>query len=385
MSSWRYGTPPSMRLKSEGFASSLSDPSGEFTLKSYCRSAGLPYADIDLPTPVGTFIAYGDAFQKRFAPQLDTRLAREIRPTGDGFEIELDDGARLSADQCAIATGLTGFQHIPATLGALSPRRLAHTSELGDYAKFAGTSVLVVGAGASATNAAGELLRQGAQVTLACRSAALRFYAGAEPRSWRDALVAPLSPIGPGWSKWAASYFPQAFRALPERLRVKIVDTTLGPAPAWFVRQEIEGKIEVLAGQRIAAARETATGVEIDFVDLENARSTRGFDHVIAGTGYKVDVERLPFLSPALRSALARVGGSPKLSRSFESSVRGLYFVGVSAAYDFGPALRFVCGADFASRRVSAAIAARRRGRATSVDGARTRIGLSGLDTPYRS
>jgi hypothetical protein len=384
MASWRYGTPPSMRLKSEGFASSLSDPRGEFTLKAYCQSAGLAYADIDLPTPVGTFIAYGDAFQRSFAPQLDTRLVREIRENRGEFEIELDDGASLSADQCVIATGLTGFQHIPAALGGLAGDRLAHTAELHDYTKFAGARVLVVGAGASATNAAGELLRQGAQVTLSCRSPELRFYAGATPRGWRDALLAPLSPIGPGWSKWAASYFPQAFRALPERLRVKIVDSTLGPAPAWFVRQEIEGKIEVLAGQRIGGARETATGVEIDFVDLDNGRSVHEFDYVIAGTGYKVDLERLSFLSPSLRSGLARVCGAPKLSYSFESSIAGLYFVGVSAAYHFGPALRFVCGADFASRRVSAAIAAKRRARAPAADAARASIGLSGLDTPFR-
>ena len=382
MASWREGTPPSMRLKSEGFASSLSDPGGEFTLKTFCRAAGLDYQDIDLPTPVETFIAYGDAFQKRFAPQLDTRLAREIRQSGDGFEIELDDGARVNAQQCAIATGLTGFEHIPAALGGLSPQRCAHTAALSDYTKFARAKVLVVGAGASATNAAGELLRHGAEVTLVCRGPALRFFPGAAPRGWRDALLAPLSPIGPGWSKWAASYFPQAFRALPERARVKIVDSTLGPAPAWFVRQEIEGRIEVLAGREIAAARESATGLEVEFVDQANARSTRGFDYVIAGTGYKVDVERLPFLSPKLRSALARVGGAPKLSRAFESSIPGLYFVGVAAANGFGPALRFVCGADFASRRASFAIVAQRRGRASSPGGAR--IGLSGLDTSFR-
>jgi cation diffusion facilitator CzcD-associated flavoprotein CzcO len=35
MSGWRDGMPRGMRLKSDGFASSLSNPSGEFTLKAF--------------------------------------------------------------------------------------------------------------------------------------------------------------------------------------------------------------------------------------------------------------------------------------------------------------------------------------------------------------
>src|ERR1700738_4821415 len=65
MSSWREGMPRGMRLKSEGFASSLSDPAGEFTLKAFCEAERRPYADINHPTPVETFVAYGGGVQKR--------------------------------------------------------------------------------------------------------------------------------------------------------------------------------------------------------------------------------------------------------------------------------------------------------------------------------
>ena len=41
------------------------------------------------------------------------------------------------------------------------------------------------------------------------------------------------------------------------------------------------------------------------------------------------------------------------LSSSFESSVRGLYFVGVAAANSFGPVLRFAYGAGFAARNLT--------------------------------
>lgn len=45
--------------------------------------------------------------------------------------------------------------------------------------------------------------------------------------------------------------------------------------------------------------------------------------------------------------------GSPVLSRHFESSVAGLYFVGLAAADSFGPMLRFAYGAKYTARRLA--------------------------------
>jgi hypothetical protein len=72
-------------------------------------------------------------------------------------------------------------------------------------------------------------------------------------------------------------------------------------------------------------------------------------------------VDRLQFIDARTRAAIRRVGGSPVLSGSFESSVPGLFFPGLSAAATFGPVQRFVCGTPFAAERISAAVAARTR------------------------
>jgi hypothetical protein len=80
-------------------------------------------------------------------------------------------------------------------------------------------------------------------------------------------------------------------------------------------------------------------------------------DHVITATGYKVNVGRLNFLSRDLRTKLQTVGDTPKLTSNFESSVPGLYFVGLAAANSFGPVMRFMFGAGFAARTVTAALA----------------------------
>ena len=79
-------------------------------------------------------------------------------------------------------------------------------------------------------------------------------------------------------------------------------------------------------------------------------------DHVITGTGYKVDLSRLQFLSSEIRQQLKVVNGSPALSSTFESSVSGLYFIGLAAANTFGPLMRFAFGARFAARRVANAM-----------------------------
>ena len=80
-------------------------------------------------------------------------------------------------------------------------------------------------------------------------------------------------------------------------------------------------------------------------------------DHIIAATGYKVDLKRLSFLSSQIRSQVRTVENTPVLASTCESSLAGLYFVGISAANSFGPVMRFAFGADFAARTVTRAIA----------------------------
>jgi hypothetical protein len=74
---------------------------------------------------------------------------------------------------------------------------------------------------------------------------------------------------------------------------------------------------------------------------------------VIAGTGYDFDLDLLPYVDPLLRERVRRTERSPTLSMNFESSVKGLYFIGPMSAMSFGPLFRFVAGADFTSRMLA--------------------------------
>jgi hypothetical protein len=86
----------------------------------------------------------------------------------------------------------------------------------------------------------------------------------------------------------------------------------------------------------------------------------RAFDRVILATGYKFDVARLGMLAPELRSAIACRAGSPVLSAGFESSARGLHFVGAGAVASIGPLMRFIAGTGFTGRQVARSIAGTR-------------------------
>jgi hypothetical protein len=83
-------------------------------------------------------------------------------------------------------------------------------------------------------------------------------------------------------------------------------------------------------------------------------------DHVVLGTGYRVDLTKLPMLHPSLLAALETYQGAPVLSNRFESNIPGLYFVGFSAVASCGPLFRFVLGTDAAARRVAVAVAGSR-------------------------
>src|SRR5215813_3044046 len=69
------------------------------------------------------------------------------------------------------------------------------------------------------------------------------------------------------------------------------------------------------------------------------------------------DLARYSFLAERLLNAIRRIDGFPQLDAGFETSVRGLHFLGAPAAWSFGPLMRFVAGASYASRALALRIA----------------------------
>lgn len=116
------------------------------------------------------------------------------------------------------------------------------------------------------------------------------------------------------------------------------------------------GRVPLLLGHTAVRAKMQEGKVRLHLRREDGSELEILTEHIIAATGYKVDLERLRFLSTGLRSKVKTVDGTPVLSSTFESSVPGLYFAGVAAANSFGPVMRFAFGADFAARRLTHAM-----------------------------
>jgi len=359
MTGWSEHMPKGMQLKSEGFASSFFHPTGEFKLKDYCAGAGIAYKDIGLPVKLETFVAYGLAFQKKFVPNLEEKLVTSIQPAKEGFQLLLDNHEKVLARKVVVATGVTSFARVPEILKGLPPEMVSHSSEHSDLECFRGRSVAVVGAGASALDLATLLHEGGADVQLVSRSSTIRFHDPPSKASLRGRLMRPVTPIGPGLPMLFFVHAPRLFRLLPESVRLEQMRKTLGPAPGWFVRDRIVGKIPFHLGVEITAANTHDGKVNLELKDGAGQVVAIEVDHVIAATGYKVDLDRLSFLNAELRQRVQLTAGAPVLSANFESTVPGLYFAGLSAANIFGPFLRFACGAGFAAGRIATHLAKR--------------------------
>ena len=121
------------------------------------------------------------------------------------------------------------------------------------------------------------------------------------------------------------------------------------------LRRRIEGNVALYENCNVQQVEDKGTHIVLS---LSNGK-TLEVEHVILGTGYQVDIDRLSFLAPELRRSIKTYQGSPVLNKNFESSVPGFYFVGLAAVSSFGPLYRFVIGVDATARRITRAIGQR--------------------------
>jgi len=355
MNSWLAHMPEGMLLKSDGFASSLYDPEGNCTLARFCSEQKIDYADAGLPVRLDTFSSYGLAFKDRMVPELEDRQVTALDRMADSFRLRLDDGEVFQARRVILAVGISHFDYVPQNLRNLPPECLTHSSAHRHLAPFKDRSVVVIGGGSSATDLAGLLCDAGADVQLVARQPELKFHnkPSGKPRSLWQQIRHPGSGLGPGLRSRFFSDAPAIFHYFPEQLRFDIVRKHLGPSGGWFAKDKVVGRVPLLLGWTPQQGEVEKGKVRLHLRARDGREKEVVADHIIAATGYKVDIERLRFLSPEIRSNLRSVESTPVLSSKFESSVPGLYFVGIAAANSFGPVMRFAFGAAFAARNLT--------------------------------
>ena len=330
LSFWRRHMPAGMLLRSAWEATHISDPAGELTLDRFEQAHGL----LARPVRLDDFIRYATWFADAVAPDVDTRAVTRIDRDAGRLVLTLDDGEAVHASRVVVAGGIGPFASRPRLFDDLSPTLASHSSEHTSLAPFEGASVLVVGGGQSALESAALLHEAGARVEVVARDPVVHFLRGARLRR----RLGPLRPIfypstdvgPPGLSLVAGS--PTLFRLVPDRVAVPLARRCIRPAGAgWLVDRVRE--VPIHTGRKVTAAVPHGQRVRLALDD----GSERDVDHVLLATGYRVDLEKYPFLPRELLESIKRTGGFPRLGRGFESSVPGLHFVGAPAAISFGP------------------------------------------------
>jgi cation diffusion facilitator CzcD-associated flavoprotein CzcO len=360
MSFWQNNMPAGLLLRSNWTATCIAEYDGELSLDSFKAATGGSFGS---PVPLDRFIDYGIWVQRQVAPDVDRRLVQTLETCPGGFRLTLADGTAISASRVLVAAGIALFANRPAMGAELSPELASHTGEHRDFQRFRGLRVLVVGGGQSALECAALLHESGAQAEVAVRQDRIIWLHGGKYQrklgSYAGLVYAPTD-VGPmGLSRLVA--VPDLFRRLPRQAQAPLAYRSIRPAGAAWLPSRLT-EVPIKLGRTVVSATPREGQVHVTFADGD----AQTVDHLLFGTGYKVDITRYPFLTPGLTGQIRRAGGYPLLGSGMESSVPGLHFLGAPSAWSFGPIVRFVSGGWYTSRALVRAIAGPSRLRAPS-------------------
>ena len=380
MDTWRTHMPAGMYLKSEPHGSDMSSPQAGYDLEGYCRSERIDGIGRGIPLPLDRFLDYADWYIKQRIPDVVDATVTEIKAADRGFRVVFADAEPVAARNVVIATGVLPHYYIPAELSSLPSELVSHTADHHRFDRFKGRHVAVVGAGSSALETAALLHEAGCEVQLVVRCP--------DSPVWGTRAL-PLTPLTrlrnnklcEGW-KCPFWNSPTAFRRLPAGVRVIKARSVLGPLGAWWLKDRVEGVVEILGKTHVRAAEPSGSGVKL-LLDGPT-RSSLEVDHVIAGTGFRMDIARLAYLPDELRARIATLSGYPVLTRAGESTVPGLYFAGAPAAFALGPSMRFIAGTHNLAPQLTGSVARRLTGKNTGPAGSSDQLPHSSEEVAFQ-
>jgi len=330
MEFWRAHMPAGLILRSA--CDWHLDPFEIHTIVNYLQTQNLTPADVE-PLSLKFYLGYVEWFQKQkqieIRPALVERLDHDAN--GDRFRATLDDGTDLIANKVLLALGFRYFPNVPAELADILPAgRFAHTCDAVDIERFGGKRCLIIGGRQSAYEWAALLHEAGAAaVHVSHRQETPAFEAS--DWSWVGPMVAGMVE-NPGW-----------FRNLPPEEKQDLVrrfwtEGRLKLEP-WLGSRINHDTVRVWPKSQVVGCDALPAG-DLD-VTLDTGKKLV-VDQIILATGYKVEMEKVPFLANGnILATLKTIEGYPVLDNHLQSSIPGLFFTSMAAARDFGPFFAF--------------------------------------------
>jgi cation diffusion facilitator CzcD-associated flavoprotein CzcO len=355
MQTWRTLMPQDMLLRSDWAHTNLSAPGDAGLLDRFVADTGEPRVE---PTPLQLFLRYGEWFRSRFVPDCDPADVEQVERDGGSYRVTTTAGDAVDARTVVVAVGVIPFPNLPEAFRGVDDPRVGFAVERRDPAQLRGKRVVVIGAGQNGLESAVMARRAGAaSVEIVVRSE-LRWYTPHEPYTERGAvqtrlhrLAYPVVGFGPPPINRIVLH-PQHFARLPAGVRERLNRRLLRAGGAPWIRNEVDGAVPVREGCTVERVVPTPAAVRLE---LSTGEVTEA-DVVILAVGYRFDLDRLRFLAPELRRAIAVRDGWPVLDDAMRTSERSLHFAGYPAEGRFGPLSRFVEGTRFASQRIASSL-----------------------------
>lgn len=234
--------------------------------------------------PRGQWMDYLRWYRKVLALPVENGVeATGVEPVSGGLAVALagPDGAEtVHTRRLVLASGREGIAvpRVPDWAAALPAGRVFHTYDDIDFAALAGKTVAVVGYAASALDNAAEALEAGAAAVVVLMR-----------RSEMPRVNKFKGIVYPGFTLGYPTLTPE------DRWRVMtyLFDARVAPPRAAVLRVCDDPRFGIVAGAEIEEAAMRGGRIHID--------STVGrhvADHVILGTGFKIDMAGSPLLAP---------------------------------------------------------------------------------------
>lgn len=346
MSFWKDNMPAAMILRSSW--DWHLDPTNKATIIQFMQEQGLEKEDVK-PFPKGFYLQYTQWFvtKKNIQPvQSKVETLRYQDSSERPFEATLESGVQFQAKYVVMALGFLPFKNLPEEICNMLPDgKYHHSCELTDFADLTGRRCCILGGRQSAFESAALMHEAGVkEIHLVYRHSTPAFEKS--DWSWVDALMAKTEQ-SPGW-------YHNYSQAQKDELNGRFWAEGRLKLEPWLAERINRPGIKLWPDSKLTACKQLPD----DSLELNLSSGDKiTVDHVLLGTGYKVDISRVPMITDSgLLAKLDVKNGFPVLDPYLQSSIPGLFMTSIMATQDFGSFFAFTVSARASARLIGSQI-----------------------------
>ena len=331
MEFWKMNMPDGMYLRST--CDWHLDTTGEHTIDNFLHTQQRNCKEVE-PLSKQFYLSYVQWFIDEKKIEFLPSYIQQLDFANDGYTALTDDGITLHAKFVVVAIGFKYFKNLPGEIIERLPAlSYSHTCDLVDMRSMKNKRVLILGGRQSAFEWAALLHETGAEtIHLSYRHPTPAFTAS--DWSWVNELVDHLID-DPSWFRNLSSEDQDAVvKKLWEEGRLKL--------EPWLAPRIMHDSVYLWPYTSLVSSTAHANG---EFEVLLNNDRTVRIDHIILATGYKVNINKVPFLANGnILSMLNTDNDFPVLDEYFQTNLPGLFITSMPASRYFGPFFGFTSG-----------------------------------------